>query len=302
MKKLFVVLFFLASCKSHKPSAPHVEPFQDVIQKASLYCELSKPIYDELKYVSSECDGAGFTSLYAIACPQNDVDLSVFEGVDGMMYRSPDKDCFPHKSKAEYSKDHVLMRLAAAVEQKDNLWPRRFLQHVENGNGFFCAAVDEVTKISRCLISPNLVVKLRKAAGIFPLAVDQVGYSDDALFERKSFETHLHVVNIWMTGRLYGSISATDLSYLEIYAKREPLNGLYQSVAYRYGLVSQEQVLTAFNTKHWPADRLPTTNEHCTHYLFQRDMTTRENWDPCPEKQETHHGVDYVFAAYVLTQ
>ena len=150
--------------------------------------------------------------------------------------------------------------------------------------------------MSRCFISPFLAEYLSKAKGDSSLLAE----SDDAWFEKSGFEAHLHVLGIWVKGKLDGSITNVDLDYLKTYSKREPLNALYQSMAYRYGKASQSDVLAAFDNEHWPSDRLPSSSEHCSSYLFQRDMTSTGDWEPCPGENQVYSGTDYGFASYVL--
>lgn len=299
MKLFYVMLIVLCniSCGETKPKAD-IDPFPAIEQKAKLYCELSKQDYERNKYVVDECDGAGFTSLYALACPDNGVDLSVFEAESGEMFRNPTHDCYPEKSKSGFSKDHVLMRLVAAIGQNDRTWPAKFFKYVEDNNGFFCDAVDAETRLSRCFLSPFLVEYINKALSNKQLTAE----SDDAWFEKSGFEAHLHVLGIWAKGKIDGSISNTDSTYLKAYAKREPLNALYQSVAYRYGQATKEDVLNAFSSDHWPSDRLPSTADHCSSYLFQRDMSSTNDWSPCPADERAWSGTDFSFAAYALTR
>lgn len=288
--KLLIAALAL-SCGKHKHTAGEV--FADIEQKASLYCELSKGNYQKQRYVVEECDGAGFTSLYGLACSANDVDLSVFEGDKGDMFRNPNRDCYPSRSKSGFSKDHVLMRSIAAWEQHDSGWARRFLDSMDGI--YFCEAVDVETRLSRCVLSANLYNILNRIAGRPALAE-----SEDAIGERYGFESHLHVLGIWLRGRVDGSIDDIDLGYLETYARREPLNALYQAAAYRYGKATKEEVINAFGSSHWPNDRLPSSTEHCTNYLFQRDMSSAGDWQPCPDAFQVYSGTDYSFAAYVL--
>lgn len=287
-------LFTLLACGHHKPSEP--ESFAGVAAKAAFYCEQSRADYETKKWVVEECDGLGFTSLYSLACPANGVQLSLFEDATGKLYRSPDRGCYPGKSKAELSKDHVLMRLVAAVGQGDKAWPARFQDYVDAHSGVFCDAIDAETKISRCLISPFLYASLSKAAGRASLLAE----SDDVWFEKSGFEAHLQVLGIWLKGKLDGSIGDMDLDYLATYAQREPLNALYQAAAYRYGRATKEAVDNAFGTSHWPDSRLPDSADHCSSYLFQRDMTSAQDWQPCADSLQVWSGTDYAFAAYVL--
>jgi hypothetical protein len=295
VKLYFTLLLLLISCGKNKSQETTVS-FPAIEQKASLYCELSKPEYEAKRYVVDECDGAGFTSLYSLGCRENEVDLSVFQNESGEMFRNPSKDCYPSRSKSGFSKDHVLMRLVAAVGQNDTEWPKSFLEFATSNNGFFCDGIDAETKISRCLISPFLAEYLSKAKGQNTLLAE----SDDAWFEKSGFEAHLHVLGIWVKGKLDGFISDADTSYLKAYAEREPLNALYQSIAYRYGQATKENVVNAFGTSHWPDNRLPSSSEHCAGYLFQRDMTSTGDWAPCPEAFQEYSGTDYSFAAYIL--
>ena len=286
----------LSCCGKNKSSSSDSVSFPAIEQKASLYCELSKDAYTQSHWVVEECDGAGFTSLYATACQQNGVDLSLFIDDAGRMYRNPSKDCYPSRSKAGFSKDHVLMRLVAAVGQGDKEWPAKFLNYVESNNGFFCDAIDTETRLSRCFLSPFLYEYINKLAESKSLLAE----SDDAWFEKSGFEAHLHVLGIWVKGKLDGSITNVDLDYLKTYAKREPLNALYQAMGYRYGIVGRDSVVAAFDNNHWPNDRLPSSSEHCSSYLFQRDMKSEKDWLPCPDENQVYSGTDYSFAAYVL--
>lgn len=297
--KPILLIILIASCGKNKSS--HGDNyFSEIEQKASLYCELSKPEYERNNWVVEECDGAGFTSLYALACGQAGVDLSVFQNPSGEMFRNPNHDCYPARSKAGFSKDHVLMRLVAAVGQGDKEWPKTFLDYTKSNGGFFCDAIDNVTKISRCFISPFLIEYLSKAKGGSSLLEEK--YSDDAWGEKEGFEAHLHVLGIWVKGKLDGSISNVDLSYLEAYAKREPMNALYQALAYRYEKASRDSVVSAFDNGYWPSDRMPDSTTHCSDYLFQRDMKSTKDWEPCPEENKVYSGTDYSFAAYILTK
>ena len=125
LPKFILIAYILTSC-GHNKSQESVS-FPEIEQKASLYCELSKDTYKQSNWVVEECDGAGFTSLYALGCRSNEVDLSVFQNSNGEMFRNPNHDCYPTRSKSGFSKDHVLMRLVAAVGQGDKEWPAKFL-------------------------------------------------------------------------------------------------------------------------------------------------------------------------------
>jgi hypothetical protein len=297
MKKLLITLL-LIGCGSHKSSES--VSFPAIEAKARLYCEQSKAEYQAKKWVVDECDGAGFTALYSLGCRTNEVDLSVFSGTSGEMFRNPSHDCYPDRSKSGFSKDHVLMRMVAAAGQHDKQWPRQFLDYVNNHGGVFCDAVDTTTKLSRCVISPFLYKYLNKLAGY--IGLEDGNYSEDALFEKEGFEAHLQMLGIWLKGVVDGDLTNSDYKYIKIYSDREPLNALYQAIAFRYGYKTVDDVTKAFVNEHFPVDSLPTSANHCSNYLFQRDMKSTKDWEPCPERNEVYSGTDYTFAAYILTK
>lgn len=292
--KFLLLLLILFSCSKHEDS----EPIQDVTleKKAKLYCDLSKPLYDKQKWVVEECDGAGFTALYAIACKSNNVDLSVFQDKDGKMFRNPNKNCYPKHSDSEFSKDHVLMSMAAWHELKLIGMAKKFKNFVDDNNLKFCEGKDQATTLSRCYISPSLYFSLSEISK----ESGKLAESEDVIGVKDGFEGHLDVVNIWLTGRIHGKINDLQKNRLKKYAEKEKENALFQAVAFRYGVTSIENVNKAFFAPRFPNDRLPTNTEYCTEYLFQRDMDAKD-WKPCTEKK-LHSGTDFAFAYYVLSK
>lgn len=298
---LSLYFFVFSGCKKHEEKEPITG--EDLINStAKLYCDESQKIYDAQKYVVDECDGAGFTALYAVACPYNSVDLKVFQNEEGKLFRNPKRDCYPTKSESEFSKDHVLMSMIAWHELGLIDEAKKFKDFVDKNNGVFCDAKDEITKISRCIISPtlySLLSSITKSPSVSKI-INLNANSEDLTFLKKGFEAHLHVLSIWLTGRVEGRISQIDKNFLGGYVNREPMNALFQAVGFRYGIVSREKVLAAFLNEHWPNDKLPTNEQHCEGYLWQRDMTSDKDWKPCDDKH-VYTGADYSFAKYVLT-
>ncbi len=286
------------------------------------YCELTKAKYESQKYMVDQCDGAGFTSLYSIGCPENGVDLSVFKSSDGRMHRSPDHTyCWDYsKTRAEnavsahssagYSKDHVLMRLLAAYEQKDLTWIDGFRDYLSKNSSVFCDGKDDITYASKCIISAGLRIllddasKKLKSEAITPPSNPIGDTSGDALPSvvlKAGFLAHLDVVAIYLSGRIYGAINDVDKEYLRGYAARETKNGLYNAVASLYGVADLSATQkTLEDTTIWPDSALPTSANYCTSYLYQRDITSTGDWNPCPSEGKTYDAVEYVFSAAIL--
>lgn len=292
MKHIFSILILFFSCGKKEEN----EPIKDISleAKSKLYCELSKGIYEKQKYVVDECDGAGFTALYAVACPQNKVDISVFQNKEGKMFRNPKHDCFPKNSASEFSKDHVLMSMVAWHELHRNDLANKFKKFVDKNKLKFCEGKDVVTTTSRCILSTTLYFLLSKISHSSSNL-----RQENANLIKDGFEGHLDVIGIWLDGKVNGGISEVQKQKIKKYAEKEQLNALYQSVAYRYGLRSIEDVNKSFYSKRFPDDRLPTNTEYCTEYLFQRDSNSKD-WQPCADKK-VHTGTDFVFAYYVLS-
>jgi hypothetical protein len=129
---------------------------------------------------------------------------------------------------------------------------------------------------------------------------------DGLQLAKNGFEGHLEVQKIRLKGRVYGGITDSEKDKLRAYAEREPGNGLYQAVAYRYGAASHGAVVAALEDPRWPMGKLPNSREHfCDTYLFSRDMEkgggVNPDWLPCPDSEpEEYSGTDYGFAVYVL--
>lgn len=283
--------------------------YAELKAKADLYCELAYPSYQELGYVHSKCDGSGFTSLHAVACNAvTPIDLSVFSDDQGKLYRDPKHECFETgESAAESSKDMVLMRAIAAYIQKDKDWIDSFLQFAKSRNYVFCEAKNTETKISRCVLSPDLKNLLeaasKKLAGENPGApmeeTTQRGITD-FLPLNTGFQAHLEVLKIWISGHVFSGITDGQLSILNRQSARQPDNALFQAVYATYDDGNMSNVIDQLMgmTDYFPDDRLPTSNEYCTGYLFQRDKDNKD-WAPC-DRGETHSGTDFAFATFVI--
>lgn len=308
IKTFILLIAILVGCQKTAPQPFKLyEKFKD---RRDLYCAKSKEEYRKNKFVVDECDGAGFTSLYATACSDNEVDLNVFQDETGRMHRSPDHThCWNYDlSKDEnialgndsgFSKDHVLMRMIAAREANDIIWIHSFYDYLIKNQFVFCDAKDLITYTSKCILSGGLYLNLAKIHLGYTLS----NQSEDAAGIKEGFEGHLHVLSIWLNWRINKAITSTDVGYLRQYAKKEPLNALYQAMAYHFMQATEDDVIKAFdNNDHWPRDRLPNNHEnHCSEYLFQRNMSSSGDWMTCPDKEfQEFSGTDYVFAYYVL--
>lgn len=283
--------------------------YTELKAKADRYCELAYPSYQELGYVHSKCDGSGFTSLHAVACNAvTPIDLSVFSDDQGKLYRDPKHECFlTGESASESSKDMVLMRAISAYIQEDKAWIDSFLQFAKYRNYVFCEAKNVETKISRCILSPDLKNLLegasKKLAGENPGEPMEENVErgiTDLLPIKTGFQAHLEVLKIWISGHVFGGITDSQYSIIKRQAARQPDNALFQAVYATYDDGNMANVIDQLKgmTDYFPDDRLPTSNEYCTGYLFQRDKDNKD-WAPCSDG-ETHSGTDFAFTTFVI--
>jgi hypothetical protein len=117
----------------------------------------------------------------------------------------------------------------------------------------------------------------------------------------KGYEAELSVSHILLRGLIYKGVSDFELKLLKAQVDREPRNAFYQAVYHKFTDGDQAAALAIlFDESLFPADRLPTTEQYCTDYLWQRDNSPQD-WAPCPEKNEVHSGTDFLFATAVIT-
>jgi len=333
--KLFLLLPMLfLSCgwfekREHTEKPTSVDLPVQIATKGALYCQKSNLAYQVNKYVHGRCDGIGFTSLYKIGCPENNVDLSIFEDSTGRNHRDPAHSCFDYEtktdkgSKAGFSKDMALMRMVAALETKDLGWIKRYTAFLKAHSYVMCDAINDTEKVSRCVMSPRLIsliydieAYLEKGSADARPAVPEEEISgladgDDAVAIRSDFEAHLDVLAIYADGRVHGAIKDSALKRLKAYTEREHENALYSAVYHYFydGNQTRTWELLAATDK-FPENNLPSNHHnYCTEYLFQRDMLKdgkpSRNWLPCPADKDgnplfsEHSGTDYNLARYI---
>lgn len=282
--------------------------YAEIKAKADLYCELSYPSYQQLGYVHSKCDGSGFTSLHSVACNAvTPIDLTVFSDAKGKLFRDPKHECFKTgESAAESSKDMVLMRMIAAYVHQDHEWVSRFMTFATANNYVICDAKDDATKLSRCVLSPALISLLKsmqkKMGGESPgepfEASERIPI--DLIPLTKGYQAHLEVLRIWLSGHVHGGITDYQKEILKRQSKREPDNALFKAVYATYDDGDMSNVIDKLKgmTNYFPDDRLPTSSEYCTGYLFQRDKDDKD-WGPC-DRGETHSGTDFAFTTFLI--
>lgn len=158
----------------------------------------------------------------------------------------------------------------------------------------------------KCFMPPSVVKDIYRVAKM-------VGYPCDAdcqyfmavgpnLPEDGSgFRRHLAVLTTSRNGFVEGGINDNSLrEVLQKAAASQPRNALYQAAYHTFGDGDQVPSFHALQDESlFPKDRLPTKENYCTEYLFQRDED-QSDWVPCPPGDTTPdrgRGIEWVFAA-----
>lgn len=114
----------------------------------------------------------------------------------------------------------------------------------------------------------------------------------------KGFERHLAVLTTSRNGLVDGAINDNSLDQLRKAAEAQPRNGLFLAAYHLFGDGNQEGAFTALmDSGLFPKDHLPTAENYCSQYLFQRDQDEKD-WAPCgADGGSDGRGIEWIFAA-----
>lgn len=285
MLKLLLILA-LFSCTKREDKKPLVkEP--KIAEKAELYKLLHKGWAHQ-----GGCDSLGFTSLAKIAGGASDVDIYKAEGEPGRWYRNESHQCYDlGQSKSDISKDMFIMLWPYLYIKGDKSALQRIWDYGQAngwvmGRGYY----------SRTYLTPALVLVLQEMILKSSLLPEATPSQD----KKAGYEKHLDAIAIFTRGIMRGGISEVDYETLRQYSDASPRNALFKALYNKYKTGDQSDVIAILlDEKLFPSDRLPTAQDRCEEYLWQRDDGS--DWEPC-DSDKTHDGVDFLFAAYVAGQ
>lgn len=144
--------------------------------------------------------------------------------------------------------------------------------------------------ISRTFMTPGIVLLIQELLGHFGVL--------EATELKQGFEKHLDAIFIMTSALKRGVISEVDFDTLKKYSEKSPKNALFKALYHRYKDGDQsETVSILLDESLFPSSRLPTTDDRCEEYLWQRDEVPKD-WEPCAGGK-VHDGVDFLIAAWV---
>lgn len=303
----FIFFILLVSCngsRDNKPHAPEMtERLAALSAKRDLYCELSKPFYEQNLWVTGKCDGLLWTALHSLACGYGGVEQFESKDEPGRWYRNPEHDCFPNGSASDISKDMLQGLLLHMAKTKNKPMMERTLAYCEAHPVSKVADVackmgeakDYETEVSRTYW-PITSVQILK---------DMIEYRGAKLTttqEKTGFPAHLEFLGFQIKALVYGGINDGELKTLKAHADRVQRNSLFNGGYFLFSKNESylERAVSFLEDKsHWPDDRLPSKREnHCASYLFQREDEPKD-WQPCDDDEELN-GTDFAYAVATL--
>lgn len=303
-----IFLTFGCSClkRKHKPDPTPGIVTDEIIVKKVKYCEYGRLYGDESQWNIATCDSLLFASLWGTAC--GEIPIENFMDENGKWYRTTTKDCFPGPgayggSATSISKD-MFRGLFFYLHQYRNIdLINKTINYGKVHSWIMGDGKDEIEIAGRCLMTPSMINELydlQTKVEAFPLFAES---SDgDQIGIMTGYQGHLQVLGVLMRGRLYDGINDIEKEILKSQASRQPDNVLFQFAYKLYEPrhdISRAMAILEDEAR-FPSDRLPSTTEYCTDYLFQHDKK-ESDWLPCARDQpEVHSGTDYVFAVSVL--
>jgi hypothetical protein len=270
--------------KDNEDKGSRTSLLEQVRAKDALYKELSlAKIARDLPWGWADESGDAFlfNCLYRAAGGTGDYTLAV--AADGQPRRNPDRD--PSQDKSPWSKDMEAGFLWCIHTDPDQSRALDQLElHIAYGREHdwdMCgdADVDPVTRLSRCKMSGGLqrvLYLLLKDLGGHCDSECSVEIANPLNYEiptnGEEFGRHLAMITRHLRGRLTGAVNDFQLDAMESAAREQPENALYQCLYHRYkdgDTTAAAELL--LETRFFPADRLPSDADYCTHYLYQRD-------------------------------
>ncbi|SMF03248.1 hypothetical protein [Pseudobacteriovorax antillogorgiicola] len=274
---------------------------QQIAERRSLYLSSADTALDQYGFVEG-CDGLLFSSLGVVG--GLDIDLSQAESQvePGRWYRSAGQDCFDTgRSESSISRDMLIGLAVALLQAQDLSAVERIIAYAEDNNGIIGEASNREDQFGRAFMTPSLEAiyhELRFRLG--GIDSDRRGYIPDLTKGQRGFKAHLQGLGMLLRVQFYGGLFAQDVEILQELANSQDRNSLF--LALYGGLTDGDGDAAAsalLDTEIFPSDRLPSSEDRCEPYIWQRDQDG-DDWQPCLEKDLIHPAADFLFVSALL--
>lgn len=330
----------LAGCaalqKDNHPKDPPASPVGDEVRaQLQAYRPLIKAQADSygLARLGGSIGDSALFSCLAYAAGALDFDPAILFTADGKPIRHP--EIAPGKSATPISKDMMngIMWCLHTLGKRDkdhalDLVSKWIAFGKAHSSGvsvgwFFCTEDDKAAYkindqdwLGKCLALPAVVKDIYRVAKEVGYPCDQdcqawMAVGSNVPSDNDGFLRHLAVTTTTRNGLVEGGINDNSLKIvLENAAKAQPRNALYQGAYHLFGDGDQTKALALLEDPNFfPPGVLPTKNQFCTPYIFQRDDDSQSekaepDWMPCPDDKNPNidqgRGIDFAFTAALV--
>lgn len=294
---LLALIYLISSCGMFQPKDDSTSPDEKALlkSKAALYLDLSKSETDQDGFVLwYECDSLIFSGLYGVGGGQ--VNITAARDSNGMWHRRSlnQPECYNGQDGSTISRDMMLGVMWYAWREK-RLDIAEELFDYGQSHDWVMGQGD----ISRIYFTPGLQATLAEI-------IYRLGGEDHYTFrnipqvysQNTGYAAHLDMLHILLRAEMTGSINTSARNIIEYNYQRVPGNAFYSFIHHKFSDGNQsESIQILLNQRHFPSDHLPTNENHCEFYLWQRDLG--KDWEPCADKK-THSGADLLFVSKLI--
>jgi len=279
------ILAIVGCGSSHKtkplPSKP--TPTEQLQDKYNLYLSLQT---DSLR---DDCDGLLFRALAYVG---GNTHINIMEHYKApLWYRSPDNAC---TGTTTISRDMITGLLWWTWRTKNLEVASQLKQYAED-HAFKMGEGDPRVYLTPQLYNTLFYIHKRLSGSTKNSTIPTIW--DTKLF---GYQAHIQMLHILLRAEIELFVQDKELEVIKAMFEREPSNALFAYAYAKYVSGSYEHVINLLLTMpQMPNDRLPTSHDRCTQWLWQR-LSTTENWFPCPDKNETYSGGDFLFITNLI--
>jgi hypothetical protein len=306
--------------KKNKPQ-PTKTPYELLTEKNDLYHSLAPSLEVQGVIHPTDCDGLMWNAIYQVATGHGGIEK--WQGEPGEWFRKPkverdahgacfyrDEDGEPvdNGAKAQNSRDMFLGLFQWIWDRQDLGKAEDIASYGRNASPpwFMGDGMSFIIRESTTAFRPSFL-------GTFFTMIHELGGEDNAARHYPytpsanvdGFKLHLMVLHTLIRGQMVG-ITDSELEKLEKAADKQPNNAFYVAVYHYFKDGDQTRATELLlDESLWPADRLPTSAERCSDYIYQRDDDRGEpdahNWVPCPHENRTFPGTGLMFTYKIIS-
>lgn len=274
---------------------PTINTLDDILEVRDAYLDLIPEVQDDFGFIySDKCDSLLHSGLASYGGADVDI-LAARDEDSGQWYRTPYKDCYSNerrdiassrRSKSTISRDMLAGAMWSLQGSGDLASLERLIDYGKGHKWIMGQG-----PLDRTFFTHNFQDTLYRLAGR-----DWKGPPYLWVDPIKDHQRHVVALNIILRGEKQCEIDAAMLDLLAKFRNSSPQNALFQYGYHRFTDGDQEQTLEILSR--FPSDRLPTNEDWCGRWLWEKDED-HDSWRACDETRE-HSGGDLLFIAKLL--